>query len=303
MLLLVFVPYTLVHADEFVFKAGAGIQAINKADSLWAYGKKNIEGIYKKPQSKTMLFPFPLFDARYINKRLNTEYYISTLTEEPGSLSLGIEKDFDDISSIDIYGFYSLMSKEWKNPYLLQRESTNANEYGAKITYENILRTPIILSYRVAFTDISKDEIGDIYSDLKRNGSSHTVSLGYQQMFSKEFGITPGLSYEKGLFKGKSNGYDSYELFLGCNYKDEVLYLNARLSAKTEQFDKVHPIFQKTRDEKTYEFSTTATISLKPIGFKNYSITAGVAANRTTANIIFFDKYSIGGYLGAMYQF
>lgn len=303
MLSLAFIPYTLVHADEFVFKAGAGIQVINKADCFWAYGKKNIESIYKKPQSKTMLFLFPLLDARYINKRLNTEYYISTLTEEPGSLSLGIEKDFDDISSIDIYGFYSLMSKEWKNPYLLQRESTNANEFGAKITYENILRTPIILSYMVAFTDISKDEIDNIYSDLRRNGSYHTVSMGYQQMFSKEFSITPGLSYEKGLFKGKSNSYDGYELFLGCNYKNEVLDLNVRLSTKTEQFNKVHPIFQKTRNEKTYEFSTTATISLKAIGFKNYSITAGATANRTNANIIFFDKHSISSYLGAIYQF
>lgn len=303
MLMFIFIPYVSVQADELVLKAGAGIQLINQADNLWAYGKKNIESIYKKPQAKTMLFPFPLFEARYINNKANTEYYISTLTEESGSLSLGMAKDFDELSSIEIYGFYSLISKEWKNPYLLQRDSTNAQNYGAKITYENIFKTPIVLSYRIAFIDISKDEIGKLYSDLRRNGSFHTVSIGYQQMFSKEFGIITGLSYEKGLLKGKSNSYDGYELFLGYNYQDNVLNLNGKLSVKTEQFDKIHPIFQQTRNEKIYEFSVTAIMSLKPIGLKNYSIITSGAVSRTIANIIFFDNYSVGGYIGAMYQF
>jgi hypothetical protein len=287
-----------LHADTLELNAGGGMLVINKADNLWAYGKKNINSLYNKPAAGNRVFVYPVFDLTYKSDRCNTEFYIDSTASEPGVIELGAEKKFDKKSSIDIYGFHSTLSKEWENPYVLHRKGTDSKSYGAKATYEDILGTNLSLSYKIGLTDVRHDLVGDIYRDLRRDGATHTMSLYYQAV---QF-FVPGVSFEKGSFKGKSNSYDSYQAFIMFNYSSGDFRLNTRLSAGNAQFDKTHPIFDKKRDEKAYDVSVASEYS-KPFGLKHCIMTAGLFSNKTDSNIIFFEKHALGAYVSAGYQF
>lgn len=286
-------------ANEFTLKAGGGVVVLNKADNLWGSGKKSIGSIYEKPKETTRILPLPIIEAGYIDNASATEYHAGTSNEEPGAFLLGIDKDFDNKSSVEVYGFYSFVEKGWRNPYVLNRESTYIKEYGGKIAFDYM---GLNIAYRAAFTDVRKDSIGDLYQDLKRDGITHTLGISYQQMLSEKDGLTPGFSYETAFLRGAGNSYSSYELFLGFDRHTKGFVLNTKISAKTAHFNKSNPVFQKTREENTYSASAIAVFP-DPFGFKKYFATVGGIASRTDSNLVFFAEHGITGFIAAGYKF
>ena len=297
-LFLILLQGAMVSADELTLKVGAGTVFVNRADSLWGEGEKNIRSLSAKPSTTTWISPFPNLEASYLKSDTKTEYYIGTQADEPGTLTAGFEKKFSASSSFDLYGFYSLMEHQWENPYVLNREQTTTWEYGLKATYENIEDSHINVSYKLSITELNNDVIGRLYPDLQRFGSSHAASVSYQiQPF-----LAPGISYERGAFKGKSNSYNSFELFLDLQYASGDLALGSHLFLKNAQFDKVHPIFLKRRDESTYGMSVTGTVA-RPLKLKNYSLIVGAEAIQSKANIDFFTQRGITGFISFEYSF
>ncbi len=287
------------YSGELSAKAGGAVVVINRADNLWTGGKPQIQSIYERPKAATKILPFPILDIRHIDNASGTEYFFGTSKDEPGSLTLGRGKDFDNDTYLEIYGFYSLKESGWKNPYALNRETTDIREYGAKFIFEY---KNLSLSYKITQTDFKNDDIGALFSELKRSGRAHTAGLSYQQMINKTYGVTPGMVYEKGAYDGKSSSYERYEAFLGFDYMKQDIFLNAKISAKISEFAKTHPLYQQTREDKTYEGSAIATF-LNPLGMKNYFATAGAIASKTGSTIKFFDSRSVITFCGAGYKF
>ncbi|HOJ71765.1 MAG TPA: DUF2860 family protein [Syntrophorhabdaceae bacterium] len=287
--------------DKFQFQVSMGILITNKADNLWGDGYQSLTSLQRSPKAASKIIPFPVFDIKHIRDKGGTEFYLNTTTQEAGSLALGARKRFNK-SLIDAFGFVSLISKAWKNPYVLDRDRTTSREYGGKITYYNIFDTNINLSYRIQQTDISDDVIGDINRDLKRDGSAHAPGISYTYKIGERYMFMPGFTYEKGRYKGASNSYDSYELSLGFIYNEKDLNVITRAFRKRALFDKIHPVFGETREEDTYGLSAMINI-INPFGFKKYFFSVGAVATETYSNITFFDKYGIVGFVRAGYQF
>lgn len=287
--------------NRYIFQVGMGVLIAVKADNLWGNGYQSLTSINKAPKVATQVLPFPVFDIKHIRDKGDTEFYINTTTQEAGSIALGARKRFNK-SLVDAYGFVSLISKAWENPYVLYRESTSSREYGGKITYYNILNTDINLSYRIQLTDISNDVIGDLNSDLRRNGTAHAPGISYLFRIGKNYMIVPGFTYEKGRYNGASNSFDSYEYSLGFTYRENDLSVITRVFQKMARFDKVHPIFGQIRDEDTYGISLALNLQ-NPFGFKKYFFSVGAVATETYSNITFFDKYGVIGFVRGGYQF
>jgi hypothetical protein len=288
-------------------RIGAGILVMDKADNLWGNGHRQIRSLNQSPRSATIFLPLPLFDLKYSRTEqgtgggTRTQFYFNTGISEPGSLNLGMRKGLE-IGDIDAYLFYSLVSRAWENPYVLYRERTGASEYGGRITWANIFKSKFSLSYRVGAYNVEHDLIGDLNRDLRRDGFSHSATASYFFQLPAGFGLVPSVTFEKGIFEGKSNSYNAFGGALALVYGTGNLSVTARLNANQTDFDRRHPIFNKTRNEKSYGITLMANIQ-EPFGWKKWFLSAAASGQTTDANIRFFDRRSTIGILSAGYNF
>jgi hypothetical protein len=292
-------------AGKYVITVGGWAMAVERADNLWGKGNRRIDSLGSKADSNTSYLALPYFDVKYIpdyqeGQKGSTTLYFNTITE-PGSINIGMKQAFPK-GTIDVSGFYSLLAKNWQNPYVLYRTATNTMYFGGRITYAKIMDTRLSLSYRIACTNIDNDVIGGLYSTLRQDGLIHRASVDYRYDFNKMFSIIPEFSFERGQFAGSSNSYNSYGGGIGFEVRTPFFDLNTRIYGNTAKFDRVHPIFAKTRDEKTYGTRIMATFP-EPFGWKKYTIVAGINGYQTESNIRFFDRYTMMSLVGLSYSF
>lgn len=305
-LFVIFCSASYLMAEKYDISAGIWGMFVNKADNLWGKGGRTIKSIYSKPDSSTVYVAFPYIDFKVTPQKNSTgekgatDFYINTVLE-PGSLSAGVKHKFGK-SFVDVYGFYSLIAKNWQNPYVLYRTSTSTRLYGGKIIYGNAFNTNFSLSYRAGITDVSNDVIGSINSDLRQDGVTHTLSINYRHPFTETLSLIPAFTYERGEYDGKSNSYNQYEGSLALNMRMSVAVVTARIYGNTAEFDRTHPIYNKTRDGRTYGAGLLATFP-NPFGWKKYSISAGINSSKTDSNITFFESNATMGFVSFGYQF
>ena len=288
---------TAALADNVVLKAGMGVLAIRKADNLWSEGKSDIASLGDRPAAVTKLYPFPTLEAGYEDARTRTEYYVIVSMDDPGCLTVGAERKLDGDSSFDIYGFYSLIAREWRDPYVLHREATRSEEYGIKTTYENVANSGLVLSYKLTAIQIGRDDSGALHPELRRNGTVHNGSVGFRPFPFLEAGV----AYERGAYEGGSNRYDRGELYLGLNYQDGDFLIGARAAMGNARFDREHPVFGVTRKESGYTIDLKGGIG-KPFGQTHYSVIFGSSVERSHSNIAFFDRSERLGWVGLEYS-
>ena len=291
--------------EQYDVTVGVWLMFVNRADNLWSNGDRKIDSIYSKPKAKTLFVGYPFVDVRYNPAALAKEkerfsFYLNT-SLEPGSLSAGARYDFSK-GYLDAYGFYSLIAKNWQNPYALYRTSTTTMNFGGKITYGNILGSDLYLSYRFGLTDVDKDVIGALVPSLQQDGYTHTLAAGYRFKVGDRFVLIPEAVYEKGDYDGKANSYNSYGGAVGAEYRFDILRLSARVYGRKVKFDSMNPIYLETRDE-NYVGAGLLAIYPDPFGFKNFVLSAGLNSNQTNSNITFFDNYQTMGYLAVGYRF
>ena len=291
--------------SKYEIDGGIMGMVLDRADNLWGNGNRSIRSLYAKPDSKTLALPMPFLTVKFTPGGNNAKNPVATLyfdtAMEPGSLSLGARRRFRK-SFIDVYGFYSLVAKNWQNPYTLYRTSTNTTVAGGKVTYGNIFDTNLSVSYRVAHTSLDKDLIGDLNGDLRQNGTAHDFDIGYRLSVTERVSVIPTVSYGRGAFNGASNSYDRYQGGIAVSVKMSSCELKGLASAGNARFDRTHPVFMKTRDEDTYTVGITATIP-EPFGWKRYTLSAGMSRTRTGSSITFFERNATIGYLGLAYRF
>jgi hypothetical protein len=305
MLFLFFFIVPPAQAGKYEITVGGWAMAVERADNLWGKGSRKINSLGSKADPGTSYLALPYFDVKYIpdyqdGKKGITTLYFNTITE-PGSLNIGVKHIFQK-GVVDVSGFYSLVAKNWQNPYVLYRTPTNTMYFGGKITYAKIMGTKFSLSYRIAVTDVDNDVVGGLYPTLKQDGFTHRGSIDYRYDFNEIFSAIPVFSFERGQFKGSSNSYNNYGGGLGLIMRTPFFNLNTLFYGSKAKFDRVHPVFAKTRNETTYGTSIMATFP-EPFGWKKYAITAGINGYQTESNIRFFDRYTIMSLVGLSYKF
>ncbi len=283
--------------NGFSARIEAGGIWINTTDQLFVHDKnEKTDNLNDEADSFSITSPLVMFDLRYRFQDSGTQIYLGTPLKDPGiALALGLTQTFIDKSKLDVSifsgGRSGIRDEVWKNPYIagVDRDETDVEDVGFAIDYDRILDTGLNLYYRYNLVDVDKDVIGTMFRDLKRDGVIHTTGLGYMIALDKSNMIIPGVEYSIGNLDGESNSYNGYRIKLGYKRMKKDYILTAFVSAYKNDYDRRHPIFNKTRDEKGYSATTIFTL-LNPFGYEKFFTNFIVGQSNSDSNIDFFDK-------------
>jgi len=294
--------------NGFSARIEAGGIWINTTDQLFVSDKnEKTDNLNDEADSFNIILPLVMFDLRYTFQDSDTQIYFGTPLKDSGiALSLGITQTFIDKSKLDvsIFSQIEIKGEVWKNPYIagVDRDETDVEHVGFEIVYDRILDTGLNLYYRYNLIDVDKDVIGTMFRNLKRDGDIHTTGLGYMIALDKSNMIIPGVEYSIGNLDGESNSYNGYRIKLGYKRMKKDYILNAFVSTYKNDYDKTHPIFNKTRDEKGYSAMAIFTL-LNPFGYEKYFTNFIVGHSDSDSNIDFFDKRSYVSAISIGYNF
>ena len=279
--------------NGFSARIEAGGVWINTTDQLFVDDRnEKTENLNDEADSFSTTMPAVMFDLRYKFRDTDTEVYLATPFEDSGiALTLGMTQTFIDKSKLDVSIFYGIMGEVWKDPYIagVERDDTDIKDVGFTIDYDRILDTGLNLYYRYNLVDVDEDVIGTRFNDLKRDGIIHTTGLGYMIDLDESNIIIPGFEYSKANMDGESNSYNGYKIKLEYKRTKKDYILNAFVSADKKDYDKMHPIFNKTRDETEYSATAIFTL-LNPFGYDKFFTNFIVGHSYLDSNIDFFDK-------------
>ncbi len=279
--------------NGFSGRVEAGAIWIKTTDQLFVDDKnEKTDHLNDEADSFSITLPAVMFDLRYAFQSSDTEVYLGTPLEESGiALTLGLAQTFINKSKLDLSVFSKIMTEVWKDPYIAggERDDTDIKDVGFTIDYDSILDTGLNLYYRYNLVDVDEDVIGTRFNDLKRDGIIHITGLGYMIDLDESNIIIPGFEYCKANMDGESNSYNSYKIKFEYKRMKKDYILNAFVSADKKDYDKMHPIFNKTRDETEYSATAIFTL-LNPFGYDKFFTNFVVGYSYSDSNIDFFDK-------------
>jgi hypothetical protein len=219
------------------------------------------------------------------------------------SLAAGVSQPIGD-STLDAAVTWLPINEVWKNPYQWgsAREETDMNAYGLRVKLQEVAGSPWEVIYSIDRIDIKDDEIGDFENDLKRNGWTHELGVKYTLPLQKGLCLSPELSYTYGAIEGRSNSYQGVNIGVQLQQARLLWVLTGQVSGFYNQYQKTHPLFDKTRRE--YGISTFAQAKrLNLFGVERLfaNFVAGYAWS--DANIDFFDSQTVIGLAGVGINF
>ena len=300
LILLLFVAITAFAQEHdrkekkaFSARIEAGAIWINTTDQLVVDdNNERTTTITGEADSFNVAVPAVMFDLRYTFRDTDTEVYLGTPFEgSKTGLTLGMAHTFTDKSSLDLSIFSGIMGEVWKDPYIApaKRDGTDIDDMGCAIEYDGIMGTGCNVYYRYNWVDVDQDGIGQRFSDLRRDGVIHSTGIGYRVQLDTGDTITPSVEYSKADMDGKSNSYDGYTIKIGYRRTQDNYTLLAFVSADKKDYDRIHPIFNKTRDETGYSAVAIFTL-LDPFGYDDFFTSVIVGYSYADSNIAFFDK-------------
>jgi hypothetical protein len=179
----------------------------------------------------------------------------------------------------------------WKDPYVTgkKRQKTDMEVMEFSVAWEDIMETPFMVGYTFTNMDVDKDLAGIRHKDLQRDGNIHTLELGSPLFMGEKNSLFANLAYSIGDMEGKSNSYNGWNLGLTHTLDMDGWSLETTLGAGKRDYDRSHPDFNKTRDEKEYSIGTTYTL-YEPFDMENYFVSVFASYTRVDANIKFFDS-------------
>lgn len=194
-------------------------------------------------------------------------------------------------SRLDLAATWLPASSVWKNPYQTvdSRIKTDAEAYGLRVQLQEIGGSSWEVSGSSDRIEIKDDEIGELINDLKRSGWTHEIGVKYTLPLQEGIGFSPELSYACGDFEGHSNRYHEIKLGLQLQAARPPWVLTGLVSGFHRQYQKVHPLFHKTRQEAGI-FTFAQVMRLNLFGMEPLFASAGAGYVFTDADIDFYDS-------------
>lgn len=212
------------------------------------------------------------------------------------SLAAGVSQPIGKAGTLDAAVVWLPIEEVWENPYLVNsaRDTTGADAYGFKLEWQQIAGSPWEMGYKIDRFDVEDDVIGDLESDLERDGWTHGLGVKYTLPLSPGTSIKPELTYTYADKDGPSNSYHGV--------KAGALFVRARppwvliglVSGAYHHYQKSHPLFDRTRQEGSLTgFGQVMRLNL----FGNPQLFASVmgAYVWSDSNIDFFDSRTLLG--------
>jgi hypothetical protein len=242
-----------------------GFLYLQRADNFSTDSDALIGSLGEEAESESSIVPVVLFNLSSGYGRASAVYF-ETDTAGGGEfeLSLGTVIPLGERENIlDISVMYVPFQEVWKNPYQTgsSRQETDVTKYGGKVSLGAIAGTPLGLRFKVASVDVEDDVIGELDATLARDGIIYELSADYRMDVTRDFSVTPSLTYERGDFDGASNSYDGYGAALLLMYRSPPFLMVPVLAYSFDQYDESHPLFGKKREDNRFSMFLTAQIS------------------------------------------
>ena len=198
--------------------------------------------------------------------------------------------------TVDVALTWLPIKEVWENPYLTAaaRQETDVDSYGLRLKWQEINGSPWEAAYNIRRIDVENDVIGNIENDLKRSGWTHDLSVKYTLPLKPGVNLKPELSYTYADIEGLSNSYHGFKAGVQLQRIKPPWVLIGHVSGFYNQYDRTHPIFDKTREESGITtFAQAMRLNLFGVERLFGSIAAGYIWS--DANIDFFDSQTIIG--------
>ncbi len=201
-------------------------------------------------------------------------------------------------------GLSYMEDEVWQDPFVTgaNRAETDRETKGLVLSWDSVLNSGFNFSYAIDDVDIENDVAGNRNQSLKRDGKRHTVRGGSRLFATETQELSTGILFERSDMTGKSVSCDGYGIELTHVLKKEGWDIETGLSFVYHDYDRVHPEFNKTREENILNLESAYTLH-EPFGFKNYFITLFGSYVLSDSNINFYDASSLTGGLGIGYEF
>ncbi len=199
-------------------------------------------------------------------------------------------------STLDVAVTWLPIKEVWKNPYQTSsaRDKTDVDAYGLRVQMQQVAGSPWEVIYNIGRIDIEDDEIGDFEDDLKRSGWIHELGVKYTLPLQPGISLSPELSYSYGDIEGRSNSYHGIKLGAMLQHVRQPWVLIGLISGFHHQYQKTHPLFDKTRKESGIT-TFTQVMRLNLFGVERLFASFGAGYIWSDANIDFFDSQTVIG--------
>jgi len=291
--LLLLLPCLAHAAEKKQNSIELGILTIEQANNLntWSSNKR-IEDLTSEPQSHSRVLPIVLFDLNLRYGEGNLLYLKTPIVElESSDIALGTEYQLhNERGALDVSLSFFPFDEEWRNPFQtgIDRQDTDVTRLGIKLAWKKILNTGLDVDLKVETIDVQDDEIGELFSALKRDGNTYAVSVSYTLRPARSLSLKPELSFRRGDLDGKSNSYDGYTGSLMLIYANRRSMIMPRLFYGVRDYDESHPLFDTRRDDHSWGAILMATY-FSPFDLKGYFVRGFLGYAETSSNIVFFD--------------
>lgn len=293
------------HGNEntsgFSGMAQTGFLFMNTKSQLVGDNKnKRIDDLSETAKSSDEFLPLLFFDMNY-TLASGSSLYIGIPFEDKPRGTLGFNHLTRHGSILNLSVFQGLPATVWKDPYLtgIDRQKTDDTRYGGKLSYK---RGRFDLSYEHEIVEIDHDDIAKRLPDLDRNGNIRQISTHYGINLGQDFMLEPGFTFSSTHMDGDANSYKGHKGGLRLMKMNPSYMVHLAFEAGAATYDKIHPVFLKTRKEKTYETMGMLTW-ISPLGFEPWSLTVGAGYEKTDANIPFYDQETMMTFMTVGYQF
>ena len=211
------------------------------------------------------------------------------------ALAAGVSRPMG-AGTLDVAMIWLPIQEVWKNPYQTgsARVKTDVDAYGLRVQLQEVAGTPWEVTYNIGRIDIEDDEIGDLEDDLKRSGWTHELGVQYTLPLKPYVSLSPELSCTYGDIEGRSNSYHGIKLGVQVQRVRPPWVLIGLMSGFHHQYQKTHPLFDKTRQESG--ITTFAQVMrLNLFGMERLFASFGAGYVRSHANIDFFNSQTVIG--------
>ncbi len=297
------------------------VVSVARTKSIASVGddNKRIESLDQKAKAETTFVPMVMCNMAYTfadgAARVWTGSSGDSMADSSSFLELGASYTMaDDTTLILAYTPPLIDNDVWKDPFLVgkNRTETNQSEQAFRLGVESVLGTPFSVSYSFAIQDVDNERAGhsllgtslsagDLEA-LKRSGNRHQSNIRYNISLGGGVSLQPEIYYLRGDVDGAANRFDGYGGELALTYATGKMVWMASMAMGKGEYDEVHPVFDKTREDSIYAFSLGMEYQA-PFGWESLAVTLFSAYNRQNSNINFYEESACVGGLGLTRSF
>lgn len=282
-----------------------GVLLVKSTSTLDTHGEERISDNTKEGDSPASVWTLPLFDLRYRFEDTHTQVFFGTPIEGSNiALALGVVQPIPGTGILSLSVAPSLGSEVWKNPYQenVKRQRTAADLLTTTLKLDHVGFSPVNLELIHRSVDVDQDEIGELYSGLKRDGTIQRLKTSYDIGLSKTSLFSPGILMEEGDFAGESNSYHRRGLVLSYKKKSSGYLVVLEATGSHAQFESEHPIYNKTREEDAFNWFALLRV-LEPFAIESMHTNIVLGGGSVDASIDFFDSDTCYAALTLGYSF